>query len=71
MKMIDLLKEVPLKCAVKVEAMKNTVKNQQGISTLELLVILGVAILIIGVTYGVSKDDIASWWENKVATYWQ
>lgn len=59
------------KCAEKIARVKDNLQNQNGISTLELLSILGVAIILIGLTFGVARDPITTWWSSKVMPFWQ
>ncbi len=46
-------------------------RGRDGLTTVEVLVILGVSVLILGGTYLVSKPAITSWWNDKIATLWQ
>ncbi|QGP94135.1 hypothetical protein MGLY_35600 (plasmid) [Neomoorella glycerini] len=41
-------------------------KSRDGISTLELLIILGLATIILGATYFTASSFITPWWNNKI-----
>lgn len=64
------MKNFILMACVKVDLMISDVidnlKNEKGISTLELFLILGVCAILLFATAGDSTDDIEDWWTNKI-----
>lgn len=44
--------------------------NERGLSTAEMLILLGMAIILITGTYYASNDDVKDWWADKVAIFW-
>lgn len=44
--------------------------NERGLSTAEMLILLGMAVILISGTYYAARDDIQDWWDDKVAIYW-
>ena len=70
-KIRDIKFGLEYKMAQKIQEVREAFKNQKGITIMEMLTILGVAIILIGATYGVAKPVITEWWSDKVMPYWE
>jgi hypothetical protein len=42
--------------------------DRRAISTLELFTILGISLILLGVTYMTAQAPITAWWNNKIMT---
>lgn len=64
--MKNLLLTVKVKIDLIVADAIHTLRNEKGISTLELFLIFGVMAILIFATAGDSSPDIEGWWTNKI-----
>ena len=69
-KILDAKFRLECKIAEKVQEVKNALENQKGLTIMEILMILGFSIIILGLTFMVAKPAIDTWWTNKVMPYW-
>jgi hypothetical protein len=44
--------------------------NERGLSTAEMLILLGMSVILIGGTFYASRQTIIDWWNTSVAIYW-
>jgi Flp pilus assembly pilin Flp len=65
--MLKKFNDLTLRAAVRLAVLRNTMRDERGISIVELLVILGVAVILILIVKALAQPTIDTWWNNKIA----